>query len=119
MFPSSHCVLLSTIYRQENADFRTFLNAVRVGKIDEAFVRNLAEPLEKRDSQRALPFRKTVHFFATRLDAMVENYSHMEKHPGEENVYKALDTGSHHSLMGCQMPRILALKIGGAGCLAR
>ena len=97
--------MLNTVYRQDDPDLQAFLSRVRVGDVDEVFLRTLCRPIE------ASPFN-TVDLFGTRMDAMVENHLRLDDFPGDVYTYRSTDTGSLQSLASCQMPRILAVKVG-------
>ena len=105
MFPASHCFMLNIVYRQDDPDLQAFLSRVRVGDVDEVFLRTLCRPIE------ASPFN-TVDLFGTRMDAMVENHLRLDDFPGDVYTNRSTDTGSLRSLASCQMPRILAVEVG-------
>ena len=104
VFPASHCFMLNTV-RMIPICKPSCRGSVLVMWMKCSQLRTLCRPIE------ASPFN-TVDLFGTRMDAMVENHLRLDDFPGDVYTYRSTDTGSLRSLASCQMPRILAVKVG-------
>lgn len=106
------CVL-TKIFRQEDAEFATALNDIRVGHLSETARKILNSRYQKEDPNPTIR-PVTVHTHNADVDAI--NEIELNKLTGEEKIYQAREEGKTGALAllqkNCLAPLQLKLKVG-------